>query len=92
MDDKWTAQAGDVVVSFLSSSLFAKAEEIKKTKTFIWLSGWKSLRMKSNGPTTLELGPKFTFYPFSWSFPKYNMTTQLMSLSQDYIGICCLVG
>ena len=77
MDDKWSDQAGDVVVSFLSSSLFAKAEEIKKTKTFIWLSGWKSLRMRSRRPTTLKLGPKFTFSPFSWSFPNYNMTTHI---------------
>ena len=92
MDDKWSAQAGNVVVSFSSSSLFAKAVEIQKTKTFIWLSGWKSLRVKSRRPTTLELGPKFTFSPFSWSFPNYNMTTQHISISQDHLAIFVLWG
>ena len=51
--------------------------EQKRFKKRKLLSDSLAERMKSRRPTTLKLGPKFTFPPFSWSFPDYNMTTHI---------------
>ena len=75
MENKWSEQVGDEVVSFLSLFLFARAEKIQKTKTFIWLSGWKNDVKKADNP---KIGPQIYISPLlSWSFPKYNMTTHI---------------
>ena len=58
MDNKWSDQAGDEAVSFLSLYLFARAEEIQKTKTFIWLSGWKNEVKEADNP---KIGPQIYF-------------------------------
>ena len=42
-------------MSFLSLYLFARAEEIQKTKTFIWLSGWKNEVKEADNP---KIGPQ----------------------------------
>ena len=58
MDNKWSEQVGDDVVFFLSLYLFARAEEIQKTKTFIWLSGWKNEVKEADNP---KIGPEIYF-------------------------------
>ena len=70
MDNKWSEQTGHVVLSFSSLSLFAKAEEIQKTKTFIWLSGWKSLRMKSKEADNPRIGPQIYIFSLLMVFSK----------------------
>ena len=51
--------------------------EQKRFKKRKLLSDSVAERMISRRPTILKLGPKFTFPPFSWSFPNCYMITHI---------------